>query len=111
MEMETTSFVVDTQRVVQLVLDTGEWIVIICPDQVMTRSCSQALSCALPSGTPFSGRTARLGKGKISVACILDDVFIPPKESYSTVYLGWKPKDNPVGAAKWQSRSSKVIPL
>ena len=109
--MEATSLVIDTQKVVQRIRETGEWVVILCPDHVITRACCTALSCALPAGTAFSGRTARLAKGRVSVVCASEDVFVPLDEPFVTIYIGWKAKDNPGGMDKWQSRALKVISL
>lgn len=110
MDLDVTSVMAETQKVVARAATLGGWVVIVCPDSVVAKACNQAVACSLSPGAAYSGRTARVGAGKVSVATVNDDVFVPDNEPYSVAYIGWKVKD-PVGVSKWQSRASQVIVL
>lgn len=103
--LEKASLCLAVQDVVRKAMRSEEWTIILCPNPEVTRTACQALSCVLPPGVPFSGRTARFLKGKVSVACVDDDVFVPVREPYSVICLGWKSTDSSDGIVKWQKRN------
>jgi len=108
MDLDVTSVMAETHKIVARAATLGEWIVIVCPDFAIAKVCNHAVACSLPPGAAYSGRTARIGAGKVSVVTARDEVFVPDNEPYSVAYIGWKVKD-PGGLSKWQSRASHVI--
>ena len=109
--MGDSDLLADVQRAIQRAIETGDWVVLLCPDQITAASYKRSLACALPEGAPFSGRTARLVNGRISVAFISEKLFVPSGKSFVLTYAGWKSTDTSDGVTQWQSRASKVIVL
>lgn len=86
------------------------WMVILCPSDTVAITCAHILSALVPAGTKFSGRTAILLGGKLSVACVTDPVF-PSKGEFAVSFMGWESTDNPAGAARWRERASEIMSI
>jgi len=98
------------QQVQQHVSDTGEWVVVVCPNPQVAGECSRYIAASLPSDANFSGRTALLAnKGHISVACAEEDVFLPDGQEFITAFVGWDGKNRGGGMAKWRDRAAKTF--
>ncbi len=98
------------QQVQQHVDDTGEWVVVICPNPEVAGECSRYIAAALPSDASFSGRTALMAnKGHISVASAQEDVFLPDGQVFTTAFVGWDGSNRSDGMAKWQDQAAKTF--
>ena len=84
------------------------WVVALCPSDTVTITCAHILSALVPAGTKFSGRTALLPSGKLSVACVTDPVF-PPDNTFGVSFVGGEATDNSAGAAQWRDKASEVF--
>jgi hypothetical protein len=88
----------------------GTWVVVVSPGEGEMAVCRQVLSAAIPEGAVFSGRTALLGEGKVSVVTVRSDVFVPEDEPYEVLFVGWSDdaqRDDEM--AKWYSDTSQVL--
>jgi hypothetical protein len=56
---------------------TGTWLVVVCPDDAATQALRRTLAASLPEGVTFSGRTALLDGGRLSVVALDDETFDP----------------------------------
>ena len=84
------------------------WLVALCPSDMVAITCAHILSALVPAGTPFSGRTALLPSGKLSVACVTDPVF-PPEKTFAVSFMGWESTDNTAGAVQWQNKAGEAL--
>ena len=84
------------------------WTVILCPSDTVALACARLLSTLIPVGTKFSGRTAALPTGNLSVACASDPVF--PAGKFALAYIGWG-DDNGEAAevGQWRSKATEII--
>lgn len=107
--MEYLHFAFALQQVLKHAMDSGEWVVIICPEPKVALSCSRNLAAAIPPEARFSGRTALLpGKGRISVVSAQDDIFSPlDNEPFTTAFLGWDTNDPAM--SKWHDQGAKTF--
>jgi hypothetical protein len=101
----------DVQQVVEHARVSGVWVAIICPDNDTVVSCSQVLAASIPGDAKFSGRTALLDSGRISVALATEEVFIPDKTPFLVSFLGWTSYCKNDGMARWQQKSVEVLHL
>jgi len=97
------------QKALDWVQQNKQWTVILCPDGEAVKAVSTALISALPLNIPFSGRTAKLPGGNVSVACVHDDIFIPDGLDVVLIYYGWKTGDSTGGLDKWAKRALHII--
>jgi len=88
----------------------GGWVVVLCPSTDVAMSAAKILS-ALVGEAPFSGRTAKLATGKVSVAAATDKVFVPDDQPFYIAYLGWDGTVTPKEAAMWENKSTGSIQI
>jgi hypothetical protein len=66
-----------------------KWVVIVVPPGDSFDLARRYFASSVPDGAGFSGRTARVGKGKVSLVASNIPVFKTPGEPYSVIFLGW----------------------
>ena len=79
-------------------------MVILCPSPESAREAATSVSVLL-GDAPWSGRTAQLPWGKLSVAAVRDPIFVPEEATLYLTYYGWAGESGP-GLAQWQKRSA-----
>ena len=85
---------------------TGEWVVIVCSDNSTHLLCSHVLSAVIPQNSRFSGRTAVLDRGRVSVATLSDDVFVPDGTPFAVTFVGALAIETRMEITKWLSKAS-----
>lgn len=86
----------------------GGWIVVICPTDKVALTCAQLLSVLIPEGTKFSGRTASLPRGNVSVACVSDAIF-PSDSEFFLSFIGWGVENATEEAISWKKKASGIV--
>ena len=90
---------------------TGEWVVIVCSGIDSYLVFSRILSAVIPQDSKFSGRTALMDQGRVSVALLTEDVFIPSDTPFAVAFVGAVPKETYTEMAKWLTKASSQYRL
>lgn len=109
-DIKHMNFLTDMMLVLRTQQARKGWLVVLCPTERITLICAQLLSVLIPEGTKFSGRTAALPTGNLSVACVKDPVF-PVNESFAVSFIGWVSEDNSAEVSRWRMAALEVISL
>jgi len=84
----------------------GKWVVLVCKDELLPL-CQKLFASALPLGSNFSGRTARLGKTKVSLVSVKWPVPFP--KGFSALFLGWESAGEGAGMKPWRMAAGEII--
>jgi len=84
------------------------WLVVLCPTSASALACTQTLASLMPANIKFSGRTALLPSGKLSVACPSDPVF--PTENFALAFIGWGETGTVTpGVEQWKNKALEIL--
>ena len=83
------------------------WGMALCPSDTVALTCAHILATLIPEGTKFSGRTAALPSGKISVVCSSDPIFTD--KPFWLAFVGWETGDKTEEASKWREAATEIL--
>jgi len=105
-QTNNASLIASVQSIMGVVSQKGGYVVIVCPNPTLTTQVAKIVGSLLSKDDKFAGRTAEfLNKGKVSVACADEEVFISDDESFKVSFIGWSARDDGKEMLKWQSKA------
>lgn len=100
------------QKILKYAGDSGEWVVIVCPNAQVCGECSRYIAAALDPKAKFSGRTAILpGGGRVSVSSATEPIFLSDPHQFTASFVGWEGESRADAMVRWQEASQKTFKI
>lgn len=106
------TYVTDVRCVLQHVMSTRKWVVVLCPNSETASDFMRVLIPMLPLGTLCGGRTFRIPKaGCLSVVTLTGPFFTLSTETpFDLRLVGWKDKTNgDFRGSEWFAKAKALI--
>lgn len=98
------------QKIFDYVESSKEWVVLVCPSLETALEYAKYVSSYIPPYVKFSGRTADLMGGKLSVCSVTESVFLED-QPFTVAFVGWDSDNREQAMLKWQKASAKTLRL
>jgi len=102
--------VVEVDTIIRAVGRSGEWVIIVCPNQFLTAEIGRLVSVMVPKNAVTGGRTFLFtNQGRLSIVTADDDIFIQDGAPFAVAFIGWTLKDDGKGMTKWTAKASRIF--